>query len=58
VFLLFVEPVIAMIHLSMIITGPKKYRWTQLAGPYLRGLFDGLSNRVNLGRAFLQDVKH
>jgi len=48
------EPVIISIHLFAMLSGDSKVPRTQLFGPYLRGLFDGLSGRVRLGRQLLK----
>jgi GT2 family glycosyltransferase len=48
------EPVIILIHLYAMLSGHARIPWTRLFGPYLRGVFDGLSGRIRLGRRLLQ----
>jgi GT2 family glycosyltransferase len=51
------EPVIISIHLFAMLSGQSRVAWTQLFGPYLRGVLDGLSGRVRMGRELLQSVE-
>ena len=46
--------VIVFIHLYAMLSGHARIPWTRLFGPYLRGVFDGLSGRIRLGRRLLE----
>ena len=54
VFLLVFQPVIAAIHILTILSGSGGSKWTHLAGPYVRGLVDGISGRPVLGSGFVK----
>ncbi|MDV3243539.1 MAG: glycosyltransferase [Nitrososphaerales archaeon] len=57
VFLLVFQPVIAAIHILTIMSGSGSSKWTRLAGPYLRGLVDGIAGRPTLGSRVLNGAR-
>jgi len=55
VFLVFFQPVIASIHVLTIIgSRGGNYKWTNLVGPYIRGMADGVLGEVRLGKKVLE----
>jgi len=53
IFVIVFLPVIALIHLTLILTSRAGHKWTTLAGAYLRGILDGLGNRVKYGKGLV-----